>query len=128
MTAPVSGCTVNFSNQYPLNLDIQVRNANVVTTGSPRRSIGSVATSWGSQDTTWTSYNINSAPIGTVQDQIDWRFSGTLPGAGLGDNEADLAINFGDGVAISAGTTIDSRKTGNYATAGAGSASLNGVF
>lgn len=93
----LSGCNVDFSKDYQPNLDVQVRNANVVTS-SPQRSITRVATSWGQNETSWTSYDIGSAPIGTVQDQIDWHFSGTLPSEGLGDNEADLVIDFGDAI------------------------------
>lgn len=93
----LSSCSITFTQQYPLRLDIYIRNNNVVT-GSNRRSITTVATSWGSKTTTWTANeNLSGAPVGSVNDYITWDFIGTLPGTNGGDNEADLRIGFGDG-------------------------------
>ncbi|MEX3610813.1 hypothetical protein VVR12_07175 [Rothia sp. LK2588] len=93
----LSGCNINFSDLYPLQLDIQVRNNNVLSTTSTGRSLTSVNTSWDTE--TVTDNNVSGAPVGSVDADINWNFSGTLPGAGLGDNEADLRIGFGGGTA-----------------------------
>lgn len=86
-------CNVTFSPEYPLQLDIQVRNNTVLD--DVGRSVTRFATSWGSGRV--LSYPMNNKPVGSVNHDFDWAFSGTLPGAGLGDNEADLAMDFGDG-------------------------------
>lgn len=85
-----------FSEQYPLQLSVQIRNNNVVS-NSPGRSITSIATSWGTA-TRAPDSSIAGTPVGSVDESISWKFVGTLPGAGLGDNEADLRIGFGDGI------------------------------
>lgn len=94
----LSPCNVTFSQAYPLQLTIDVRNNNVVTTGSRNRDITGVRTSWGGTTGTGESNTIASAPVGSNQGTIQWAFAGRLPGAGLGDNEADLAIGMGDGI------------------------------
>lgn len=93
----LSGCNITFSQQFPLQLSIQVRNNNVVN--NTGRAIGRVLTSWG--DRTWDSYNIANQPVGSVNHNLTWTFYGSdpLPGNGLGDNEADLVIGFNDGIA-----------------------------
>ena len=72
-----------------------MRNNNTLANSSTGRSLTSVNTSWGTE--TVVDHSITGAPAGSVDADIHWNFSGTLPGAGLGDNEADLRIGFGDG-------------------------------
>lgn len=108
----LSPCNVTFSPEYPLQLDIQVRNNTVLD--DVGRSVTRFATSWGSGRV--LSYPMNNKPVGSVNHDFDWAFSGTLPGAGLRDNEADLAMDFGDGLPIAAGTMVDSSRTGNHPT------------
>ena len=76
----LSPCNVTFSPEYPLQLDIQVRNNTVLD--DVGRSVTRFATSWGSGRV--LSYPMNNKPVGSVNHDFDWAFSGTLPGPGWG--------------------------------------------
>ncbi|MCS6711352.1 hypothetical protein JSY14_04710 [Brachybacterium sp. EF45031] len=94
----LSPCDINFTADNPLRIDVDIRNANVVTTGSENRDITGVYTSWGTLNGTGESENIAGQPVGSNQGTVEWLFAGLLPGNGLGDNEADLSVQFGDGI------------------------------
>ena len=104
----LSSCTMTFSKDFPLEIDIAVRAAETRTVTN-RRSLTGVRTSWG------TRTRDDSMPVtgaeGGVHHKIRWEFSGSdpLPGKGLGDNEADLAIGFGGG-----GTGVIGQRLTSY--------------
>lgn len=92
----LSRCTYTFTTTNPLKVAIDVVRVNELSVTNVRDITG-VRTSWGSRTWSQTERGSSPVPVGGRDAKIQWTFSGKLPGAGLGDNEADIAIGFGDG-------------------------------
>ncbi|MDY3049195.1 MAG: hypothetical protein SOR40_05415 [Rothia sp. (in: high G+C Gram-positive bacteria)] len=88
----ISGCALTFTPDFPLQLQVDVRNANVLNDDS--RSLAWPSTSMGTIK--YEKFGeMNNKPVGTVNQTITWDFVGTI----RANKEKDLAQGFMDGLA-----------------------------
>lgn len=104
----LSSCAINFTAANPLRLRVRVRSNE--TNNRRRPSLG-FGTSWGTLTATDRATNTTrtggaittfgdsdmNVVSGTELYNIDWTFTGNLPGTSGGDNEADLRLQWSSG-------------------------------